>query len=172
MSTGHRLGRPLEGPAPELVESGFHLENADAPLLHAGKNTLAATVWHFGTHAAIAQMSERTGFLLHGAGAAESIVCFRPGVGIGLEEIDGPVEAHSLAACWTSTGICDGLWLDTGYIPFQTREINLQCMADAERRDAAGEFLEIGTSVLQILLLRQDLLHLQLMGQLGLQITL
>jgi alpha-L-rhamnosidase len=42
-----------------------------APLLHAGKNTLAALVWHFGTHAAIAQISERTGFLLHGAGDAE-----------------------------------------------------------------------------------------------------
>ncbi len=39
-----------------------------APSLHAGKNTLAALVWHFGTHAAIAQMSERTGFLLRGAG--------------------------------------------------------------------------------------------------------
>jgi alpha-L-rhamnosidase len=38
-----------------------------APQLRAGKNVLAATVWHFGTHAAIAQMSERTGFLLHGA---------------------------------------------------------------------------------------------------------
>jgi argininosuccinate lyase len=38
VSTGHRLGAPLEGPAPELVESGFHLENADAPLLHAGLN--------------------------------------------------------------------------------------------------------------------------------------
>lgn len=38
-----------------------------APLLHAGKNFLTATVWHFGTHAAIAQMSERTGFLVHGA---------------------------------------------------------------------------------------------------------
>ena len=43
------------------------------PLLQAGRNTLAATVWHWGTHAAVAQMSERTGFLLHGAGAAESI---------------------------------------------------------------------------------------------------
>jgi alpha-L-rhamnosidase len=41
------------------------------PLLHAGRNVLAATVWHFGTHAAIAQMSERVGFLLHGAGEAE-----------------------------------------------------------------------------------------------------
>ncbi|HEV7727032.1 MAG TPA: lyase family protein, partial [Modestobacter sp.] len=38
MSAGHRLGPPLEGPAPELVASGFHLENADAPLLHAGLN--------------------------------------------------------------------------------------------------------------------------------------
>jgi argininosuccinate lyase len=28
----------VEGPAPELVESGFALENADAPILHAGLN--------------------------------------------------------------------------------------------------------------------------------------
>jgi alpha-L-rhamnosidase len=42
-----------------------------AALLHSGKNILAATVWHFGTHAAIAQMSDRTGFLLHGAGETE-----------------------------------------------------------------------------------------------------
>jgi len=41
------------------------------PLLHAGRNVLAATVWHFGTHAAIAQMSDRAGLLLHGAGEAE-----------------------------------------------------------------------------------------------------
>jgi len=41
------------------------------PWLHAGRNVLAATVWHFGTHAAVAQMSERVGFLLHGAGEAE-----------------------------------------------------------------------------------------------------
>jgi argininosuccinate lyase len=38
MTAGHRLGPPVDGPAPELVESGFHLENADAPLLHAGLN--------------------------------------------------------------------------------------------------------------------------------------
>jgi argininosuccinate lyase len=28
----------VEGPAPELIESGFALENADAPILHAGLN--------------------------------------------------------------------------------------------------------------------------------------
>jgi argininosuccinate lyase len=38
VSAGHRLGPPLGGPAQELVDSGFHLENADAPLLHAGLN--------------------------------------------------------------------------------------------------------------------------------------
>jgi len=42
------------------------------PKLHAGRNVLAATVWQFGTRAAIAQMSERVGFLLHGEGAVES----------------------------------------------------------------------------------------------------
>lgn len=31
-------GPPLGGPAPELVESGFALENADAPFLHRGLN--------------------------------------------------------------------------------------------------------------------------------------
>ncbi len=37
-TAGHRLGPPQTGPAPELVASGFALENADAPLLHDGLN--------------------------------------------------------------------------------------------------------------------------------------
>jgi len=44
-----------------------------APLLHAGRNVLAATVWNFGTHAAIAQISDRVGFLLYGEGEAARI---------------------------------------------------------------------------------------------------
>jgi argininosuccinate lyase len=32
------VGPPVEGPAPELIASGFALENADAPLLHHGLN--------------------------------------------------------------------------------------------------------------------------------------
>ncbi len=38
MTALSRLGPPVDGPAPELIESGFALENADAPLLHAGLN--------------------------------------------------------------------------------------------------------------------------------------
>ena len=45
-----------------------------AQMLHAGKNMLAAIVWNFGKHGAIAQISDRTGFLLHGAGDAERSV--------------------------------------------------------------------------------------------------
>lgn len=45
-----------------------------APLLRSGKNFLTATVWHFGSEAAVAQISERTGFLLHGASEAERAV--------------------------------------------------------------------------------------------------
>jgi alpha-L-rhamnosidase len=42
-----------------------------APLLRAGRNVLAATVWNFGTRSAIAQMSDRVGFIVHGHGDAE-----------------------------------------------------------------------------------------------------
>jgi len=56
-----------------------------APFLHAGKNTLAATVWNFGTHAAIAQMSDRIGFLVHGEGVAGRIADTNAGWEVGQE---------------------------------------------------------------------------------------
>ena len=42
-----------------------------APLLRAGKDTLAATVWNFGVLTPLSQISDRTGFVLHGASDAE-----------------------------------------------------------------------------------------------------
>ena len=44
-----------------------------APLLHAGKNLLAAVVWNFGVLTPLAQISDRTGFVLHGDSEAERI---------------------------------------------------------------------------------------------------
>src|SRR4029078_5084063 len=44
-----------------------------AGVLHAGSNVLAASVWNFGTNAAIAQITDRIGFLVHGSGAAERL---------------------------------------------------------------------------------------------------
>jgi alpha-L-rhamnosidase len=43
------------------------------PLLHAGKNTLAATVWNFGVRTPLAQISDRTAFVLSGDTKAEEI---------------------------------------------------------------------------------------------------
>jgi alpha-L-rhamnosidase len=45
-----------------------------APYLRAGKNVLAAVVWNYAELAPMAQMTNETGFLLQGNGAAESVV--------------------------------------------------------------------------------------------------
>ena len=63
-----------EGPARGDL---FHwrFETIDlAPLLQQGQNVLAAIVWNFGELAPVAQMSNRTGFLMQGDTEAESAV--------------------------------------------------------------------------------------------------
>jgi alpha-L-rhamnosidase len=44
-----------------------------APFLHPGRNILAAVVWNFGVLTPLAQISDRTGFVIHGEGEAERI---------------------------------------------------------------------------------------------------
>jgi alpha-L-rhamnosidase len=44
-----------------------------APFLRPGKNVLAATVWNFGVLSPLAQISDRTAFLLHGEGEPERL---------------------------------------------------------------------------------------------------
>jgi len=44
-----------------------------APFLHPGKNVLAATVWNFGVLSPLAQISDRTAFILHGEAEAERL---------------------------------------------------------------------------------------------------
>jgi alpha-L-rhamnosidase len=63
-----------EGPARGDL---FHwrFETVDlAPLLRAGNNVIAAVVWNFGEAAPVAQMSNRTGFLMQGDTEAEAAV--------------------------------------------------------------------------------------------------
>lgn len=64
------------GTGPSRSDLGhWRFETYDlAPFMHAGKNVLAATVWNLGPDKAIAQMSDRIGFLVHGRGAEESTV--------------------------------------------------------------------------------------------------
>jgi hypothetical protein len=60
---GQRMGAgPAASDLPHWRYETFDL----APALHAGTNLLSATVWNFGIYAAIAQMSDRTAFLVQG----------------------------------------------------------------------------------------------------------
>lgn len=45
-----------------------------APFLHAGRNELTATVWNFGVVTPVAQISDRTGFVMRGEGEVERVV--------------------------------------------------------------------------------------------------
>jgi alpha-L-rhamnosidase len=63
-----------EGPARGDL---FHwrFETVDlSPFLRPGKNTIAAVVWNFGELAPVAQMTNRTGFLMQGDTAAEAAI--------------------------------------------------------------------------------------------------
>jgi hypothetical protein len=63
-----------EGPARgDLFHWRFETEDL-APLLRTGNNVIAAVVWNFGEAAPMAQMSDRTGFVMQGDTEAEAAV--------------------------------------------------------------------------------------------------
>ncbi len=68
---GQRAG---SGPARSDL-AHWHYETFDiGPLLKSGENVFAAVVWNFGARSALAQISDRTAFLLGGASEAENAV--------------------------------------------------------------------------------------------------
>ncbi len=68
---GQRAG---SGPARSDL-AHWHYETFDvAPLLKSGDNIFAAAVWNFSARSALAQISDRTAFLLDGASEAENAV--------------------------------------------------------------------------------------------------
>jgi len=67
----HEVGR---GPALSDL-AHWKYETYDlAAFLHPGRNELAATVWNFGVHSPLAQISDRTAFVLEGETDTERIV--------------------------------------------------------------------------------------------------
>ena len=67
----HEVGR---GPALSDL-AHWKYETYDlAPLLHSGRNELAATVWNFGVLSPLAQISDRTAFVLEGDTETERVV--------------------------------------------------------------------------------------------------
>lgn len=68
---GIRVG---EGPARGDL-AHWRYESFDlGPALHLGKNVVAAEVWNYGIYAPLAQMSDRSAFLMQGDGKAEAAV--------------------------------------------------------------------------------------------------
>ena len=62
------------GPARGDLAHWFY-ETVDlAPYLHGGNNTIAAQVWNAGEYKPLAQISDKTGFIIQGDGQAEQIV--------------------------------------------------------------------------------------------------
>jgi len=68
---GHRVG---DGPARGDL-THWRYERFDlAPLLQHGDNLITATVWNWGVYAAIAQISDRTAFLLESEATGETSI--------------------------------------------------------------------------------------------------
>ncbi len=68
---GHRVG---DGPARGDL-AHWRYERFDlAPLLQPGQNLITATVWNFGIYAPIAQMTDRTAFLLESEATGDSSI--------------------------------------------------------------------------------------------------
>ena len=85
---GHRVG---DGPARGDL-THWRYERFDlAPFLQPGSNLIAATVWNFGVFAPIAQMSDRTAFLLESDAAGDASISTPDGWLVEIEPGQRPV---------------------------------------------------------------------------------
>ena len=90
---GHRVG---DGPARgDLIH--WRYERFDlAPLLKPGQNLITVTVWNFGIFAPIAQMSDRTAFLLESEAAGETSISTPHGWLVEEEQGHRPLDRSSV----------------------------------------------------------------------------
>ncbi|MGA3263998.1 MAG: alpha-L-rhamnosidase C-terminal domain-containing protein [Terracidiphilus sp.] len=90
---GHRVG---DGPARGDL-AHWRYERFDlAPLLQPGQNLIAATVWNFGVYAPVAQMTDRTAFLLESEAAGDSSISTPEGWLVEQEPGQGPPDRSSV----------------------------------------------------------------------------
>jgi hypothetical protein len=90
---GHRVG---DGPARGDL-AHWRYERFDlAPFLQPGKNLIAATVWNFGVYAPVAQMSDRTAFLLESEASGDSSISTPGGWLVEKESGQRPLDRASV----------------------------------------------------------------------------
>jgi len=91
---GRRVG---DGPARGDL-AHWRYERFDlAPLLHAGKNFITATVWNWGIFAPIAQMSDRTAFLLESEETGAQGISTPDGWEVELEPGHTPLDRSTVS---------------------------------------------------------------------------
>jgi len=96
---GHRAG---DGPARGDL-THWRYERFDiAPLLQPGANLITATVWNFGVLAPVAQMSDRTAFLLESEATGGASISTPKGWQVEIESGHGPL-AHTPNGIWEYT---------------------------------------------------------------------
>jgi len=90
---GQRLG---DGPARGDLDH-WRYERFDlAPLLHAGENLITATVWNWGIFAPVAQISDRTAFLLESEAAGAASISTPDGWQVEIESGHRPLDRSSV----------------------------------------------------------------------------
>ncbi|MGH9592386.1 MAG: hypothetical protein ACRD5L_04800, partial [Bryobacteraceae bacterium] len=90
---GQRVG---DGPARGDL-AHWRYERFDlAPYLHAGKNLMTATVWNWGIFAPVAQMSDRTAFLLESEATGADSISTPEGWQVEIESGHRPLDRSSV----------------------------------------------------------------------------
>jgi len=107
-----------------------------APYLSAGKNVIAAVVWHWGEHKPVAQHSDQTGFLLRGVTAEEATIDTGAGswkvvansaysaLPVSREQVGGyyasppgeSLDAERYPWGWRNSGFDDSAWHDADVV--------------------------------------------------------
>jgi alpha-L-rhamnosidase len=91
---GKRVG---DGPARGDL-THWRYEKFDlAPLLHAGSNLITATVWNFGVYAPIAQVTDRTAFLLESEATGDTAISTPTGWQVEIELGQTPLPRSTLS---------------------------------------------------------------------------
>jgi len=91
---GHWVG---DGPARGDLNH-WRYERFDlAPLLQAGQNLITATVWNFGVYAPLAQISDRTAFLLESEATGDTSISTPNGWLVEVEQGQRPLDRKSVS---------------------------------------------------------------------------
>ncbi len=91
---GQRVGEgPARGELPHWRYERFDL----APYLKSGSNLIAATVWNFGIYAPVAQMSDRTAFLLESEAAGADSISTPKDWQVEIEAGQKALDRHSVS---------------------------------------------------------------------------